>query len=260
MHEAAMAMFHPTAEELRRRSDARTEIVARDDRLLSAGPLLEHPWSSQVHWVRWTEPEAEGRITEVLEFFRVRRQAFVWLVTARSAPASLRDRLAARGLIRELEGRMLATALPIVGLRVNPEIRVEEVTNRTQMLAALRVDHPTWDDARLASLLDDRMRRLGTNWHAAVAHLDGRTVGTARWFIHADLGGVDFAGAETLVAYRGRGVYSTLVAYRADRAAREGCTFAGIIADGSTSAPILQKRGFEDLGRATFFLSPVPPA
>lgn len=68
-----MAMFQPTSDELRRRTDPRTEIVARDDRLLSAGPVPEHPWSSQVHWVSWTEAEAEARITEVLEFFRTRR-------------------------------------------------------------------------------------------------------------------------------------------------------------------------------------------
>jgi len=68
--------------------------VARDDRLLSLGALLEHPWSSQVHWVRWTEDEAE-RIDEVLGFFRRRRQAFVWLVTAKSTPASLGERLTA---------------------------------------------------------------------------------------------------------------------------------------------------------------------
>jgi hypothetical protein len=49
MHEAAMAMFQPTPDELRRRTDPRTEIVARDDRRLSAGPLPDHPWSSQVH-------------------------------------------------------------------------------------------------------------------------------------------------------------------------------------------------------------------
>jgi len=62
--------------------------------LLSLGALLEHPWSSQVHWVRWTEDEAE-RIDEVLGFFRRRRQAFVWLVTAKSTPASLGERLTA---------------------------------------------------------------------------------------------------------------------------------------------------------------------
>lgn len=109
-------------------------------------------------------------------------------------------------------------------------------------------------------VLEDRMRRLGTNWHAAVAFLDGRPVGTARWFIHSDLRGVEFVGAETLSDYRRRGVYTTLVACRVGRAAREGCTFAGIIADGSTSTPILVKRDFKDLGRATFFLRPAPPA
>jgi hypothetical protein len=35
-----------------------------------------------------------------------------------------------------------------------------------------------------------------------------------------------------------------------------GCTAAGINADRGSSAPILLKRGFQDLGPITFFLWP----
>jgi hypothetical protein len=49
-------------------------------------------------------------------------------------------------------------------------------------------------------------------------------------------------------------VYSTLVAFRTEHAAREGASRASIIAEVGTSAPILLKRGFVDLGRATFYL------
>ena len=71
------------------------------------------------------------------------------------------------------------------------------------------------------------------------------------------LGVVEFSGAETLAGFRNRGVYSALVAFRAEHAAREGATRASIIADVGTSAPILLKRGFSDFGGATFYLWPL---
>lgn len=257
MNKLARALFQPTAAELRARADAETEVVAREDLLLSTRPPLEHPWSSQVYWVEWDEAQAASRLDEILDFFRARRQAFVWLVTDRSTPQSLPQTLAERGFIRELEGRILLARLPLSTFDVNAEVRVEEVTDRARMEDALSVDHPGDASADVDALIDDRMRRLGSNWHAAVAYVRERPVGTARWVVHRDLAAVEFAGAETLPAFRRQGVYSTLVAYRLAEGAREGCTSAAIIADGSTSAPILLKRGFEDHGRATYFLWPV---
>lgn len=131
------------------------------------------------------------------------------------------------------------------------------VVDRAGLRDGLRVDNPDWDDARVAHKLEDRWRRLGKNFWVAVAYLDDRPVGTARWSINAALAVVEFGGAETLMEFRGRGVYSTLVAFRAAHAAREGCTMASIIADAGTSAPILRKRGFTDVGVATFYLWPL---
>ncbi len=256
LHEAADRMFQPTADELRPRTDAGTEVVARDDLLLAIGPLAQQPWSSQVYWTRWAADQVEAGIDDVLAIFRTRRQAFVWLVTDKSTPTSLRDRLIARDFITELEGRILVASLPILGLRVNRELRIEEATDRSRMEDALRVEHPSWDAGRAGPSIEDRMRRLGADWHAAVGYLDGHAVGTARWRVHSDLRAVELNGAETLPGYRRRGVYSSLVAYRTERAAKDGCTVAAIIADVRTSAPILLRRGFEDVGRATFFLWP----
>lgn len=257
MNELARALFQPTAAELRARADAETEVVDREDLLLSMRPPLEHPWSSEVYWVKWDETEAATRLDEIVAFFRSRHRAFVWLVTDRSTPQSLPQALAERGFIRELEGRILLARLPLSSFDVNAAVRVEEVTDRARMEDALSVDHPGDASAVIDALIDDRMRRVGSNWHAAVAYVREKPVGTARWVVHRDLAVIEFAGAETLAAFRRQGVYSTLVAYRLAEAAREGCTSAAIIADGSTSAPILLKRGFEDHGRAAYFLWPV---
>jgi len=253
MRELARAIFQPTAEQLRARVGSRT-VVARPDLLIEIGPVPTQAWSSTVYRAEWTEAEADARIAEVIELFRSHRHAFVWLVTPFSTPASLGERLLARGFIRELEGRMLIAELPIAGLRVNPKVRVDLIVDRAGLRDSMRVDHPTWDDARVASELEDRWLRLGRDYWVAVAYLDDQPVGSARWSLNRQLGVVEFSGAETLPAYRNRGVYSTLVAFRTEHAAREGATRASIIADARTSAPILLKRGFVDLGGATFYL------
>lgn len=255
--DVARTIFQPTADELRTRVDSNTEVIARPDLLVTIRSLPQDPWSSTVYWAHWSQAEVDARIAEVLEIFRTRGQSFVWLVTARSTPASLGQSLASHGLIRELEGRMLVTDLPIAGLRVSPDVRVRMVVDRAGIRDGLRVDHPDWDDVRVSAKLEDRWRRLGKNFWVAVAYLEGRPVGTARWSFNRALGVVEFGGAETLTAFRGRGVYSTLVAFRAAHAAREGCTMASIIADVGTSAPILLKRGFKDVGGATFYLWPL---
>ena len=151
---------------------------------------------------------------------------------------------------------MLVAQLPIAGLRVNPDVRVVMATDRAGLRDGVRVDHPDWDDARAAPQIEDRMRRLGTSLQVAVAYFGDRPVGTARWSFNRPLRVVEFSGAETLAEYRRRGIYSTLTAFRAAHAAREGCTIATIIADRSTSAPILLKRGFADIGTATYYLWP----
>jgi GNAT superfamily N-acetyltransferase len=255
--DVARAIFQPTADELRALVGSNTEVIARPDLLLSIRSVPQDPWSSTVYWAHWREAETDERIGEVLEIFRTRGQSFAWLVTARSEPASLGERLESHGFIRELDGRMLMAELPIAGLRISPDVRVEMVVDRAGLRDGLRVDHPDWDDARVGHKLEDRWRRLGKNFWVAVAYLENRPVGTARWSVNRALGVVEFGGAETLTEFRGRGVYSALVAFRTAHAAREGCTLAGIIADVGTSAPILLKRGFKDLGGATFYLWPL---
>lgn len=130
-----------------------------------------------------------------------------------------------------MDCRMLVAALPIADLRVNPAVSVQEVVDRAGMEDALRVQFPAWDALRLAPQLADRMRALGTDQHFAVAYLDGRAVGTARWLIHRAARAVEFDGAETIIGYRERGVYSTLTVFRAAHASQAGCTVAGINAD-----------------------------
>lgn len=240
--------------------EPRTEIVHRDDRLIRHRPAAAGgPWASTVVWVRWRPDEADRRIDEVLDFFATRAAHFIWSVGPQTEPRDLGDRLLARGFELVARTQLMVAALPIVGLRVNPEIVVREVRDEATMRDSLAVEHPDWEAERLEALLSERVAYLSCPErarHFAVAYLGGVPVSAARWRFNDRDSAVHLSGAETLMPYRRRGAYSTLVVHRARRALERGCRYATIFADDTTSAPILAKRGFRSVGRASYYLSP----
>ena len=240
--------------------EPRTEIVHRADRLIRHRPTAAGgPWWSTVVWVRWRADEVERRIDEVLDFFAMRAAHFIWSVGPQTEPADLADHLVARGFELVARTQLMVATLPIEGLRVNPEIVVREVEDEASMRDSLAVEHPDWEPERVSALLSERMAYLACSErsrHYAVAYLDGEAVSAARWRFHDREPAVHLSGAETLMPYRRRGAYSTLVDYRARKALERGCRYATIFADDTTSGPILAKRGFMSVGRASYYLSP----
>lgn len=240
--------------------EPRTEIVHRADRLIRHRPTAAGgPWASTVVWVRWPEEEVERRIDEVLDFFSTRAAHFIWSVGPQTEPTGLGERLLARGFELVARTQLMVATLPLAGLRVNPQIVVREVGDEATMRDSLAVEHPDWEPERTAALLSERMEYLACperSRHFAVAYLGGVPVSAARWRFNDRERAVHLSGAETLMPYRRRGAYSTLVEYRTRKAVERGCRYATIFADDSTSGPILAKRGFRSVGRASYYLSP----
>jgi GNAT superfamily N-acetyltransferase len=101
-------------------------------------------------------------------------------------------------------------------------------------------------------LLDGISRQPSTA--AAVVAFAGRTpISAGRVEFHA---GTDFAsiwGGGTLPAWRGRGVFHSLVAYRASLAAARGFRYLQVDAS-PDSRPILRRLGFVELATTTPFM------
>lgn len=111
-------------------------------------------------------------------------------------------------------------------------------------------DHSAIGSSLLAGLA--RLPRTS----AAVVALAGRTpIAAGRVEFHR---GTDFAslwGGGTLPAWRGRGVFRSLVAQRATEASARGFRYLQV--DASTdSRPILQRLGFVELATTTPFMHP----
>ena len=84
-------------------------------------------------------------------------------------------------------------------------------------------------------------------------------VANAAWRYSSDGRCVYLTGAETVEAHRGRGIYKTLIAYRAATAHARGCKVAAVLANSETSAPILARRGFADHGALPLVVPPGVP-
>ena len=61
--------------------------------------------------------------------------------------------------------------------------------------------------------------------------------------------------AVTLRPHRRTGVYTAVLGWRLDRAVRDGKTIAVVVAERSTSAPILMRKGFREVGARQIWMS-----
>ena len=190
------------------------------------------------------------RVREIAEFFARHGRTPLWHASAatpsRALIAFLRERA---GAVHEPHN--MTAELERACFRVNDRVRVSEVVTPDVARLWLERCFPELGPERLAVEVD-----RWAEHHAAptrrggdlVAYLDGELVGNASWRDASDGRCVQFVGGWTHPSARGRGVYSTLCAHRVARALERGLRYACIVADPTTSGPIVAKAGFIDHG------------
>lgn len=238
------------------------EVVDRQDVLMwkrPHGPFAQRRWSNRVSYVRTTSDQVERTIKEVFAFFGP--VAFTWVVGPSSRPVDLGARLIAHGMVDIGDGDLLSASLPISGLRVKSDLAIVEVANEEMALIGLRLAHPEADETEMDQILRGRMEYLrhpGRQGGYLVALLDGEPVANAGYRYSSNGATVYLTGAETVERFRRRGIYQSLVAYRAAAAMNRGCQCAAIRARRDTSLPILMQRGFVNYGHLPIFARSAP--
>lgn len=204
-------------------------------------------WSSRVVYAKWTDRDADARIAEVLAFFG--DTPFNWHVGPSSSPSDLIDRLGARDLVIGARPRMMTATLPLAGSWRAADVRIVEVADEASARASLVLARH--EGAELERALTERLayvRLSSRRGGYLVAYLGDEPVANAGYRFSRDGRCLYLTGAETVAAYRGRGIYQALVAHRARMAAERGCSLLSILANTETSAPILARREFVDHG------------
>jgi hypothetical protein len=181
---------------------------------------------------------------------------FAWRVGPDSSPANLGERLLRRGLTHELTYGMARTPAissdPDAGQLLRSIDGVDhdtvELVDRTTLDTFTTTMETGWKmDAGSLTEVNACVFDHGPPHYLWLARLDGEPAATAASVLFPRsaylLGGV------TLEHFRGRGAYRALVTRRLAHARAHGVPLATTIARADTSAPILERLGFERICR-----------
>lgn len=226
--------------------------VERDARVTR---MVGDDWTA----VLWSD--LAGADTDAVIAVEVERAAgreLEWKHYAHDRPADLPDHLRAAGLRPEPAETVLVAELASLVLPAPPDgLRLAGVHGEADVDTMVDVHeavfgsvHPGTREAVLTALSQDP-RPV----EAVIAWVDRTAVSAGRVEFHE---GTDFAslwGGGTLPDWRGRGVFTALVAWRAERARRRGFRYLQVDAM-PASRPILERLGFVPLAETMPWILP----
>ncbi|MEU9998799.1 GNAT family N-acetyltransferase [Streptomyces sp. NPDC050848] len=250
-HEAILALY-----------DRQLRLGARPDgpgtRVERVGPVVRqtgpaHAWNG-ILWSGLQERDADEAVAEQIRHFTTLDLPFEWKVYGHDGPADLADRLRAAGFTVEDEETLMVAegaALPTV-VDLPEGVRLVPVTDAAGVALVTEVHDRAFggDSSHIGRQLLDALAATPDTVAAVLAMAGDEPVSAARLELYP---GTDFAGlwgGGTVEAWRGRGLYRALVAFRTRIAVERGHRYVQVDA-AATSRPILGRLGFTALTTTT---------
>jgi len=209
---------------------------------------------SMIVWSQLTEDSADAAIAAQRAYFAARGTPVEWKYYGYDQPADLPQRLLAAGFEAQHEELMLVAETASISHEVVlPDgVRLELLTDDAGIETMMAVHALAFDGASadLGQRLVEQLRDAPDSLQLVVAMAGDEPVAAARIeFVR----GTDFAGlwgGGTIPAWRRKGIFRALVAYRAGLAAARGYRYLQVDAL-PASQPILQRLGFEAVATTT---------
>jgi GNAT superfamily N-acetyltransferase len=233
---------------------SRVEREERVTRVISGGD----GWAG-VLWTDLTEADAEAVINAQVSRFAGLAKPWEWKYYSYDQPADLPARLQAAGFVPEPAETVLVAEITSLNLDMRPPAGVEliPVTDAHGAAAVVRVHdevfggHHTAIGSAIMAALESQRRPVEAV--VAVAADTPICAGRVEYPEHSDF--ASLWGGGTLPSWRGRGVFRSLVAYRARLAMERGYRYLQVDAS-PDSRPIFQRLGFTELAVTTPFIYP----
>ncbi len=213
-----------------------------------------------VTWSDLDEASADRVIATQIERFTELRRPWEWKYYSWDQPRDLPERLCRAGFAREPPEAMLVgetadlphSAEPPPGVRIAPVIDAQGVSSFVAVNDEVFGDENSWIGEML---LEDLVHQRNTTAAVIAVADDDTTVAALRFEFPSDTDFASFYSACTLPAWRGRGVFRSLLAHGVSLAAGRG--FRYIQTDAfPDSQPILKRLGCVELGTTIPFVYP----
>jgi GNAT superfamily N-acetyltransferase len=232
----------------------------------NAGVLRWLPPRTQLPCITWSEltgESADAVIATQVRYFTARGTPVEWKLYDYDQPADLAQRLLSAGFVAGDEEQVLVAGTAAIDsdVKLPDGVRLDPVTDQAGVEAMMAVrdlafaGHPS---PGLGRRLASQLRESPELVQMVVAVAGDEPVSAARVEY---IPGTDFAGlwgGGTVPAWRGRGIFRALVAYRAGLAAAHGYRYLQVDAL-PASRPILQRLGFRRIASTTPYVW-TPPA
>ncbi|GGS11876.1 N-acetyltransferase [Streptomyces aureoverticillatus] len=212
-----------------------------------------HDWNG-ILWSGLDETTADEAIAAQVRHFTALGLEFEWKAYTHDLPADLPARLLAAGFTPEPAEALMVADVDELPLDAEPPegVRLLPVTDADGVRLVIDVHEQAFgtDGTALGRQLLDQLTSAPESIAAVVALAGDEPISSARLEF---LPGTDFAGlwgGGTVAEWRGRGVYRSLIAYRARLAQARGVRYLQVDAS-DQSRPILARLGFAELGTTT---------
>jgi hypothetical protein len=195
------------------------------------------------------EANADDIIREQVAFFESLGQGFEWKLYDYDRPADLKDRLAAFGFVIEEEEAImvldLAQAPQNLWQPAQQDIRkIVDPANLSDVVAIKEQVYPGEDFSGLAEYLGEALRNYPEQMSVYVAYVAGQPVSAAWIYFPRRSQFASLWGGSTISGFRQQGLYTALLAVRAQEAKARQVRYLTVDAS-PMSRPILEKFGFE---------------
>jgi GNAT superfamily N-acetyltransferase len=235
---------------------SRVEREQRVTRVVSRGD----GWNG-VLWTDLADADADTMIeAQVIRFAELGRP-WEWKYYSYDQPAELPRRLQAAGFVADPAEALLVAGIADLDLNVSPPVGVELVpvtdTHGASMVVCVHDEVFGGDHTAIGSAIVTALESRPRPVEAVVAVAGDTAISAGRVEFPADSDFAGLWGGGTLPDWRGRGVFRSLVAYRARLAGERGYRYLQVDAS-ADSRPILQRLGFAELAKTTPFRYPGP--
>ncbi|MFF3258168.1 GNAT family N-acetyltransferase [Streptomyces sp. NPDC002932] len=218
-----------------------------------------HDWNGVV----WSSPDLDAARADAAIAAQVAHcvehgyDEFEWKLYGHDRPADLGDRLLAAGFeAEEPETLLVAPVAELPTEVVLPDgVRLRTVGDEADVELMARAHEQAFgsDSARLRQQVLARLNEDPDHFVGVLAMAGDEPVSSARMELYPGTGFAGLWGGGTVEAWRGRGVYRALIAFRTRIAAERGYRYLQVDAT-EDSRPILQRLGFTALTTTTPYL------